>query len=138
MATTGNGNPAAPCDPKSAPTGYTTEYEEGLDIDQTKVNGGAPGATLTDGGVASLDSTKMDRDPARGCAPRRRFFHAGSFFGALRSGGGTLVISKFDIKIRTGSRRDDVADMGRSVLRPYKCVRVRYLVIITLTLARKS
>src|SRR5215469_3503766 len=67
--TTGNGNPAAPCDPKAAPTGYTTEYEEGLDIDQTKVNGGAPNAGLTDGGIASLDPSKMDRDPARGCKP---------------------------------------------------------------------
>jgi len=50
--TTGNGNPAAPCDSAKPPTGYTTEYEEGLDIDQTKVNGGAPGAGLTDGGIA--------------------------------------------------------------------------------------
>src|SRR3974390_1191389 len=29
--TTGNGNAAAPCDPTKPPTGYTTEYEEGLD-----------------------------------------------------------------------------------------------------------
>src|SRR5262249_15721139 len=67
--TTGNGNAAAPCTPNTPPTGYTTEYEEGLDIDQTLLNGGAPHAELTDGGVASLDPQKMDRDPAKGCAP---------------------------------------------------------------------
>ncbi len=90
MTTTGNGNPAAPCDPKSAPTGYTTEYEEGLDIDQTKVNGGAPGAALTDGGVASLDSTKMDRDPARGCAPVSpwEFVRTNTIYGVIHKAGG--------------------------------------------------
>src|ERR1022692_2067155 len=41
--TTGNGNPAAPCTPNAAPTGYTTEYEEGIDKNQMLVNGGAPG-----------------------------------------------------------------------------------------------
>ena len=88
--TTGNGNAAAPCDPKSAPTGYTTEYEEGLDIDQTKVNGGAPGAALTDGGVASLDPTKMDRDPARGCAPVYpwEFVRTNTIYGVIHRAGG--------------------------------------------------
>ena len=42
--------------PYGYPTGTTTEYEEGIDIDQNyKVNGGAPGASLTDGGVASIE-----------------------------------------------------------------------------------
>src|SRR5450755_3304701 len=49
--TTGNGLAAGPCTANAAPTGTTTEYEEGIDIDQTKLNGGAPGATLTDGGL---------------------------------------------------------------------------------------
>ena len=43
---------AAPALAYAPPTGTTTEYEEGIDIDQTKVNGGAPGAALTDGGIA--------------------------------------------------------------------------------------
>src|SRR5579859_5154484 len=34
--TTGNGVAAGPCSPYGAPTGTTTEYEEGIDIDQTK------------------------------------------------------------------------------------------------------
>ncbi len=67
--TTGNGNAAGPCTAGAAPTGTTTEYEEGIDIDQTKVNGGAPGASLTDGGIASIDPQRLPRDPANGCAP---------------------------------------------------------------------
>ena len=30
--------------------------EEGIDIDQTKLNGGWPGAGLTEGGVGSIES----------------------------------------------------------------------------------
>ena len=67
--TTGNGVAAGPCTPCGTPTGTTTEYEEGIDIDQTKVNGGAPGASLTDGGIASIDSQRLPRDPANGCNP---------------------------------------------------------------------
>jgi len=88
--TTGNGNPAAPCDPKAAPTGYTTEYEEGLDIDQTMLNGGAPGASLTDGGIASLDPSKMDRDPKKGCAPVMpwEFVRTNTIYGVIHKAGG--------------------------------------------------
>jgi predicted AlkP superfamily pyrophosphatase or phosphodiesterase len=66
--TTGNGVVGAPglCKPGAAPTGTTTEYEEGIDIDQTKLNGGAP---TGDGGIASIDKTRLERDPAKKCAP---------------------------------------------------------------------
>jgi hypothetical protein len=89
-ADTGNGNPAAPCVAGQPPTGYTTEYEEGLDIDQTKVNGGALGASLTDGGIASLDSSKMDRDPAKGCAPVYpwQFVRTNTIYGVIHKAGG--------------------------------------------------
>ena len=88
--TTGNGNPAAPCVPNTPPTGYTTEYEEGLDIDQTLLNGGAPGASLTDGGTASLDPQKMDRDPAKGCAPVQpwQFVRTNTIFGVIHQARG--------------------------------------------------
>src|SRR5579863_6497384 len=36
--TTGNGLGAGPCTPGAAPTGTTSEYEEGIDLDKTKVN----------------------------------------------------------------------------------------------------
>lgn len=88
--TTGNGNAAAPCQPFAAPTGYTTEYEEGIDLDQSKVNGGAPGASLTDGGVASIDARKLDRDPAKGCAPVYpwQFVRTNTIFGVIHNAGG--------------------------------------------------
>jgi len=88
--TTGNGNAAAPCTPYARPTGYTTEYEEGIDLDQSKVNGGAPGASLTDGTAASIDPKKLDRDPARGCAPVYpwQFVRTNTIFGVIHNAGG--------------------------------------------------
>ena len=88
--TTGNGLAAGPCTPGAAPTGTTTEYEEGIDIDQTKVNGGAPGAALTDGGIASIDSKRLVRDPSRGCNPvwPWNFVRANTIFSVIHSAGG--------------------------------------------------
>src|SRR5215471_17412416 len=69
--TTGNGVAGAPglCTSGAAPTGTTTEYEEGIDRDQTKVNGGGPGLALTDGGIVSIDPDRLPRDPANACKP---------------------------------------------------------------------
>ena len=88
--TTGNGLAAGPCTPGAAPTGTTTEYEEGIDIDQTKVNGGAPGAALTDGGIASIDPKKLVRDPSKGCAPVYpwNFVRSNTIFSVIHGAGG--------------------------------------------------
>lgn len=88
--TTGNGVAAGPCTPFGLPTGTTTEYEEGIDIDQTKVNGGAPGAGLTDGGIASIDPRRLPRDPAAGCAPVYpwNFVRVNTVFGVIHAAGG--------------------------------------------------
>lgn len=88
--TTGNGVAAGTCTPFALPTGTTTEYEEGIDIDQTKVNGGAPGAGLTDGGVASIDPQRLPRDPAAGCAPVYpwNFVRVNTIFGVIHAAGG--------------------------------------------------
>ena len=93
--TTGNGNAAGPCTAGQVPTGYTTEYEEGIDIDQTMVNGGAPGASLTDGTIASIDSNKLPRDPANGCAPvwPWQFVRANSVFSVVHQDGGIAAWS---------------------------------------------
>jgi Type I phosphodiesterase / nucleotide pyrophosphatase len=93
--TTGNGNAAGPCTPGQVPTGYTTEYEEGIDIDQTQVNGGAPGAALTDGTIASIDPKKLPRDPANGCAPvwPWQFVRANSIFSVIHQNGGVTAWS---------------------------------------------
>jgi len=89
------GNGPGPCTPGGAPTGFTTEYEEAIDIDYTKLNGGAPGASLTDGTEKSLDTTRMDRDPARGCAPvlPTEFVRVNSIFGLVHAAGGYVAWS---------------------------------------------
>src|ERR1700751_1044765 len=88
--TTGNGVQAGPCTPNTTPTGTTTEYEEGIDIDQSKVNGGAPGASLIDGGLASIDPQRLPRDPAKDCAPvfPWEFVRANSIFSVIHQAGG--------------------------------------------------
>jgi type I phosphodiesterase/nucleotide pyrophosphatase len=63
---TGNGLAAGTCT-EHVFNGTTTEYEEGIDKDQSFLNGIGPGGG--DGGVASIDPDKLVRDPARGCAP---------------------------------------------------------------------
>jgi Type I phosphodiesterase / nucleotide pyrophosphatase len=88
--TTGNGVAGGPCTPFGTPTGTTTEYEEGIDIDQTKLNGGAPGASLTDGGLNSIDSKRLVRDPNNGCNPVYpwAFVRANSIFSVIHGAGG--------------------------------------------------
>ncbi len=88
--TTGNGVAAGPCTPFATPTGTTTEYEEGIDIDKTKLNGGAPGASLTDGGLNSIDPKKLVRDPNNGCNPvfPWDFVRANSIFSVIHQAGG--------------------------------------------------
>jgi hypothetical protein len=88
--TTGNGLGAGPCTPGAVPTGTTTEYEEGIDRDQSKLNGGAPGAELTDGGINSIDADKLVRDPSNGCKPVYpwQFVRANSIFSVIHQAGG--------------------------------------------------
>ncbi len=88
--TTGNGVAAGPCNAHAAPTGTTTEYEEGIDLDQTKVNGGAPGAGLTDGGIASIDPKRLPRDPRHDCQPVYpwNFVRVNTIFGVIHKAGG--------------------------------------------------
>ena len=88
--TTGNGVAAGPCTAFAAPTGTTTEYEEGIDIDQSKLNGGAPGASLIDGGLKSIDTKKLIRDPNNGCSPVYpwNFVRANSIFSVIHGAGG--------------------------------------------------
>jgi len=87
--TTGNGNAAGTCTP-GVLTGYSTEFDEGIDIDQTKLNGGAPNAGLTDGGIASIDVQRLDRDPTHGCMPvfPWNFVRVNTIFGVVHAAGG--------------------------------------------------
>ena len=87
---TGTGLAAAKCTPFAAPEGTTTDNDQGVDIDDTKLNGGAPGASLTDGGIASIDPRKLSRDPAAACAPVYpwNFVRTNTIFGVVHKAGG--------------------------------------------------
>jgi hypothetical protein len=88
--TTGTGLAAGLCTPYAAPTGTTTDNDQGIDLDDTKLNGGAPGAGLTEGGIASIDPLKLERDPAAGCAPVYpwNFIRTNTLFGVIHAAGG--------------------------------------------------
>jgi Type I phosphodiesterase / nucleotide pyrophosphatase len=88
VATTGNGVTGGTCTPYAAPTGSTTEFDEGIDFDQTKLNGGAPAGV--DGGVLSIDPSKLERDPAKNCAPVYpwNFVRTNTIFGVIHAAGG--------------------------------------------------
>jgi len=85
--TTGNGVASGACTPNQ-PNGTTTEFDEGIDIDQTQLNGGAP--LGQDGGIASIDPTKLVRDPAHNCAPVYpwNFVRTNTIFGVIHAAGG--------------------------------------------------
>jgi Type I phosphodiesterase / nucleotide pyrophosphatase len=88
--TTGTGLAGGTCTPYAVPAGTTTDYDQGIDVDDTRLNGGAPGAGLTDGGVASIDPKKPVRDPAAGCAPVYPwdFIRTNTIFGVVHAAGG--------------------------------------------------
>jgi hypothetical protein len=88
--TTGTGLAAGTCTPFATPTGTTTDNDQGVDLDDTKLNGGAPGAGLTEGGIASLDPKKLSRDPQAGCAPVYpwNFIRTNTLFGVIHAAGG--------------------------------------------------
>jgi len=89
QVTTGNGLAGGAC-AAGKPNGTTTEYEEGIDINQALLNGGAPGAAPTDGGVASIDPQRLIRDPFNNCQPVYpwNFVRDNTIFGVIHENGG--------------------------------------------------
>jgi hypothetical protein len=87
--TTGNGLAGSPgaCVNNAPPSGTTTEFDEGIDIDKTKLNGGAP---VGDGGINSIDPRRLERDPSQACAPVYpwNFVRTNTIFGVVHSAGG--------------------------------------------------
>jgi hypothetical protein len=85
--TTGNGVAGGPCGISVGATGTTTEFDEGIDIDQTQLNGGAPSG---DGGIASIDADRLERDPKQNCAPVYpwNFVRTNTIFGVIHAAGG--------------------------------------------------
>jgi hypothetical protein len=87
--TTGNGLAGAPglCKSGAPPTGTTTEFDEGIDINKLDLNGGAPKGV--DGGIASIDPKRLERNPANGCAPVYpwNFVRTNTVFGVAHAAG---------------------------------------------------
>jgi hypothetical protein len=83
--TTGNGVAGGACVPGVA-NGTTTEYEEGIDKDQSKLNGGG----TTDGGIDAIDPTRLPRDPSRNCSAVYpwNFVRTNTIFGVVHGAGG--------------------------------------------------
>src|SRR5580700_12333108 len=88
--TTGTGLAGGTCTPYAAPTGTTTDFDQGIALDDTKLNGGAPGAALTEGGMASIDPKKLVRNPATGCTPVYPwdFVRTNTIFSVVHAAGG--------------------------------------------------
>ena len=81
--TTGNGLPGGTCTPNVFP-GTTTEYEEGIDLDLSQLNGGG-----TDGQANAIDPLKLPRDPANNCntVTPYNFVRTNTIFGVLKAAG---------------------------------------------------
>jgi hypothetical protein len=88
--TTGTGLAGGSCTPYGIPAGTTTDYDQGIDYDDTKLNGGAPGAGVTEGGGASIDPHHLVRNPRAGCAPVYPwdFLRTNTIFGVVHAAGG--------------------------------------------------
>jgi hypothetical protein len=86
---TGNGLPGGNC-VQGTINGTQTEYEEGNEIDQTKLNGGFPGYSTIDGGIKSIDPDKLVRDPFNQCKPvySWNFVRTNTIFGVIHAAGG--------------------------------------------------
>ena len=85
--TTGNGVAAGQCMSKT-PNGTRTEYEEGIDKDQSKLDGGANDGS--GGGITSIDKDRLIRDPFNGCKPVYpwNFVRTNTIFGIVHQAGG--------------------------------------------------
>ena len=89
---TGNGLPGAGvagCN-EGKINGTQTEYEEGVEIDETQLNGGFSGYSAIDGGVKSIDPKKLERDPFNGCKPVYpwNFVRTNTIYGVVHAAGG--------------------------------------------------
>jgi len=85
-ATTGNGVSGGPCVVGATPIGTRTEYEEGIEFDQTFLNGIGPNGP--DGGRASINPARLPRD--KNCNPvfPWNFVRTNTIFGVIHAAGG--------------------------------------------------
>ena len=86
--TTGNGLTGAPglCH-EGVVNGTRTEYEEGVDIDQSQLGGGFPYTNPIDGDFRSIKPSRLPRDPFAHCAPVYpwNFLRTNTVYGVLHA-----------------------------------------------------
>jgi hypothetical protein len=90
IKTTGNGLKGGPCTAGRA-NGTSTEYEEGIDINQKFLNGIDGISTKNgDGGITSIDPARLVRDPFNNCLPVYpwNFIRTNTIFGVIHAAGG--------------------------------------------------
>jgi hypothetical protein len=91
MIATGNGLPGGSCTPNKI-NGTQTEVEEGVEFNQSFVNGIGPGGPYStfDGGVKSIDPRKLERDPFNNCNPVYpwNFVRTNTIYGVIHAAGG--------------------------------------------------
>jgi hypothetical protein len=90
IKTTGNGLKGGPCT-ANQPNGTSTEYEEGIDINQKFLNGVDGISTKNgDGGIGSIDPARLVRDPFNNCLPVYpwNFVRTNTIFGVIHAAGG--------------------------------------------------
>src|SRR5579872_2423382 len=83
--TSGNGNPGGSCTSGATPAGTTTEYDEGISLNQNVLNGGAPSG---DGGVASLNPMFMVRDKECNPVYPWNFVRVNTIYGVIHAARG--------------------------------------------------
>lgn len=93
--TTGNGLPGEDLGSQYACkqgqiNGTQTEYEEGDEIDETKLNGGFAGYSTIDGGIKSINPDRLIRDPFNHCNPVYpwNFVRTNTIYGVIHAAGG--------------------------------------------------
>src|SRR3984885_2202275 len=90
IKTTGNGLKGGPCTAGRA-NGTSTEYEEGIDINQKFLNGIDGISTKNgDGGINSIDPERLERNPFDNCVPVYpwNFVRTNTIFGVIHAAGG--------------------------------------------------
>jgi hypothetical protein len=91
MIATGNGLPGGACKPNTN-NGTETEIEEGVEFNQSFVNGIGPGGPYAtfDGGTKSIDPRKLERDPFNNCMPVYpwNFVRTNTIYGVIHAAGG--------------------------------------------------
>lgn len=110
---TGNGVFAGTCT-ANTPNGTTTEFEEGVDFDQSKVTGGGPYANPIDGGIKSINPLRLPRDPYKNCTPVYpwQFIRTNSIYGVIHAAGGyTAWSDKHPVYAAVSGRGDTAANV---------------------------